>query len=313
MDTITSLLGTALSQTLVSLSHNWPYLVASIVIAAALKTFANAEKTAARLSRFQGAGVLAASVAAVVTPFCSCGTTAVVLGMMAGTMPLAPIVAFMVASPLSSPGELLYAAGLFGWPFAIAHFAASLLLGLIGGGVTAILERRGFLKNQTRIALREKPGCACGTKPVAVPTAARRAKDFHEATISISRRLLPMFLAFAFIGYFLNGLIPASAIRAVFGSGASFAVPLAATLGLPLYVNSDAALPLIRTLMDSGMSQGAVMAFLVAGAGTSVGAITGALTIARWRVVALVVAVLWMGAMASGFAFDALIAVGMGA
>ena len=52
----------------------------------------------------------------VATPFCSCGTTAVVLGMMASTMPMAPIIAFMIASPLSSPEGLFYSAGLFGWP-----------------------------------------------------------------------------------------------------------------------------------------------------------------------------------------------------
>jgi uncharacterized membrane protein YraQ (UPF0718 family) len=45
--------------------------------------------------------------------------------MMASTIPWAPIIAFMVASPLTSPQELFYSAGLFGWDFAIAFFAAS--------------------------------------------------------------------------------------------------------------------------------------------------------------------------------------------
>ena len=50
------------------------------------------------------------------------------------------------------------------------------------------------------------------------------------------------------------------------------------------------------------------MAFLVTGAGTSVGAVVGALTIARWRVLAVVVVTLWIGAIASGYVFDALLA-----
>jgi uncharacterized membrane protein YraQ (UPF0718 family) len=57
-------------------------------------------------------------------------------------------------------------------------------------------------------------------------------------------------------------------------------------------------------MLDGGMSQGAALTFLIAGSGTSIGAITGALTIARWRVVGLVVAVLWAGAILSGYAFD---------
>ena len=58
----------------------------------------------------------------------------------------------MVASPLTSPQELFYSAGLFGWPFATAFFAASILLGLIGGAVASLAEARGLLKNQARIA-----------------------------------------------------------------------------------------------------------------------------------------------------------------
>ena len=133
---------------------------------------------------------------------------------------------------------------------------------------------------------------------------ARAAKDL----LVTGGRLTATFLGFAFIGYLLNNLVPAEWISTLFGSGKAYGVPLAATLGLPLYVSSEAALPMVRALLDSGMSQGAIMAFLIAGSGTSVGAIAGALTIARWRVVALVVAVLWIGAIAAGFGYNLLLA-----
>ncbi len=48
------------------------------------------------------------------------------------------------------------------------------------------------------------------------------------------------------------------------------------------------------------------MAFLVTGAGTSVAAVTGGLLIARWRVLAIVVVVLWIGAIGLGLAATAL-------
>jgi uncharacterized membrane protein YraQ (UPF0718 family) len=118
------------------------------------------------------------------------------------------------------------------------------------------------------------------------------------------KRLLVMFAGFAFAGYFLNGLIPTSWVMALFGSGNIYNVPLAATLGLPFYINSEASLPLIRAMLDNGMSQGAALAFLISGSGTSIGAITGALTIARWRVVGLVVGTLWIGAIISGILFN---------
>ena len=45
--------------------------------------------------------MLGSVVLATPTPFCSCGTTAVVLGMLASRKPWVPIVALMVASPLT--------------------------------------------------------------------------------------------------------------------------------------------------------------------------------------------------------------------
>jgi uncharacterized protein len=95
---------------------------------------ASDERVGVFLRRHRRDSVLAATAAAVTTPLCSCGTTAVVLGMLAGSMPWAPIVAFMVASPLTSPQELSYSAGLFGWRFASAFFTASVALGLLAAG-----------------------------------------------------------------------------------------------------------------------------------------------------------------------------------
>jgi uncharacterized membrane protein YraQ (UPF0718 family) len=333
------------AQVVLSLLHNWPYLLASMAIAVALKHAVDARRLSTFLSRHRRAGVVIATAAAVGTPFCSCGTTAVVLGMMASTMPWAPIVAFMVASPLTSPEGMVYTAGLFGWPFAIAMFAASIALGLGGGLAASLLERRGLLGGQARLAPPRASACSCATvsrpvptkqllpmhqpvlqsvgcaetcaaemrqEPVITSASARAvpdrivgaAKDF----LATGGRLLAMFLGFAFVGYLLNNLVPAAWIAALFGSGKVYGVPLAATLGLPLYVSSEASLPLVRALLDSGMSQGAVMAFLIAGSGTSIGAIVGALTIARWRVVALVVGVLWVGAIAAGFGYNLLLA-----
>jgi uncharacterized membrane protein YraQ (UPF0718 family) len=421
MDFIFSLILTAIGQVGQSLLHNWPYLLVGILIAALLKRYIDAEKVSTLLLRYRNVGVLASTVAAVATPLCSCGTTAVVLGMLASTVPWAPIVAFMVASPLTSPQELLYSAGLFGWPFALAFFLASILLGLVGGAIAGLIENWGWLKNQIRFSDSEpqsdrhqalvwlepastpdsaaalQPASLCGCSQPAVltqPAALTQPADLTQpAVISLptrgssvetsalacscsrpesilisplelvcceevlpaslcacvaaparnipiqdqpalgaqyrtiqdvikragvadllkeiynsARQLLPIFLGFAFIGYFLNGLIPASWIEALFGGGSIYSVPLAATLGLPLYINTEGSLPLVRALLDHGMSQGAALAFMISGAGTSLGAVAGAFTIARWRVVALVVGILWIGAIFSGYLFNFLLA-----
>lgn len=308
---------TTLTQVWHTLSVNWPLLLISALIATAMKLYVDQKKVAALLKRHRGAGVAGATLVGVTTPLCSCGTTAVILGMMANMLPWAPIVAFMVSSPLTSPQELFYSASLFGWPFAIAFFAASILLGLLGGLVAYVAERRGWLQGQARLAQPMAGGSINAADdpellPMAAPVQRRPGvREFAQEFGKVGARLLVMFLGFAFIGYLLNGLIPEAWVTSLFGGGRIYGVPLAATLGVPLYINSEASLPLVRGLLDLGMSPGATLAFLITGAGTSIGAIAGALTIARWRVIAIVVGTLWAGAILMGYAYNALYALGL--
>src|SRR5215212_2413010 len=343
MDTI-SLFQYTLGKVVETFSHNWWLLLISILISAALKIYVDQEAIARFLRRNSKNSVLMSTGVAVATPFCSCGTTAVILGMIASTIPWAPIVAFMVSSPLTSPEELFYSAGLFGWNFAIAFFLASVLLGLIGGGVASFAESRGWLANQARMKAPKAPSlslgimggpaplglpiimqpaqeagqCACTTnrmelelrvvtKPVEPTRTTVTFRAFAQEVYNLSQRLLPLFFGFTFIGYLLNGLIPTAWITGLFGAGHAYSIPLAATLGLPFYINTEASLPLVRAMLDSGMSQGAALAFLITGAGTSIGALGGALAIARWRVLAIVIGTLWVGSIVFGIAYDLLI------
>jgi uncharacterized protein len=299
-----------LSQVWHTLSANWIFLAASALIAAALKLYVDQDRVAAFLKRNRKSGVLVATFTSVTTPLCSCGTTAVILGMMAGSMPWAPIVAFMVASPLTSPQELVFSAGLFGWNFALAFFIASIALGLFGGALAQIFESRGWLANQGRF---KQISGASGAIPLAVSTSSKprvTLVQFINETWLAGKRLALFFLGFAFIGYLLNNLIPSAWITTLFGEGRIYGVPLAAALGIPFYFNTEASLPLARALLDAGMSHGAVLAFLITGAGTSIGAIAGALTIAKWRVIGLVIGTLFIGAVAFGYAYDFLLMAG---
>lgn len=263
------------------------------------------------------------------TPFCSCGTTAVVLSMMAASVPWAPVVAFMVASPLTSPDELFLSAGLFGWPFALTFFVGSVVLGLVGGIVAFVAERAGVLEGQARFAAptslaapafaapalaaaaladpviaraetsaRSAGGSCCASprsaSPLGIgPGAANvaefdaidrwRLRAFAGETWQMARVMVPLFLGFAMIGYAIVALIPTAWITTLLGGSNPLSIVLAATLGIPFYISTEASLPLVASLMHGGLGAGPAMAFLVTGAGTSAAAIAGGLLIARWR------------------------------
>lgn len=304
--------------------RNWPFLVVSIVAAAAITTYVGTERLEALLRRRMWAAIVGAVLLATLTPFCSCGTTAILLGGLAARAPWAPLVAFMVASPLTSPSELMLSAGLFGWPFALTFFVGTIVIGLGAGAVTVAIERTGWLVGQARVET-SQDSCASGSCSVPVGAVAvsmgpgtasvlewqQHRRDWklgqlRDEIVTVGRRLLVFFFAFTAVGYAVIEAIPTSWIADYLGAGSIAAVPTAAVIGIPVYISTEASLPLVAALMAGGMGVGPALAFLVTGAGTSVGAITGLLVIARRRVVGLVLGILgvsaillgWVGALA---------------
>lgn len=288
----------------------WPFLVISIV-AAALTTYVGTDRLEGWLRRRVWVAVVGAVALASLTPFCSCGTTAVIIAGMAASTPWAPLVAFMVSSPLTSPAELLLSAGLMGWPFALTFFIGTVAIGLAAGGLTAVIERSGWLLGQARVKASEsRCADACGARVATGPgtasvrelqTGRARLLDFAREVVVTGRRLLVFFLVLTTVGYLVIRAIPTDWVTGLLGRGASGAVPLAALVGIPAYVNTEASLPLVAALVDGGMGRGAALAFLVTGAGASIGSVSGLLVIARRRVVGLVIAILLVAGVLLGW------------
>jgi len=315
-----------------TLAATWPFLLLSVATAAALNVYVGAERLGGWLKRRTWVAVLGAVTLASATPFCSCGTTAVTLGMIASSTPWAPIVAFMVASPLTSPSELVLSGALLGWPFALLFFGGTIVLGLAAGAITGALQRTGWLEGQARMASSASCGTSCSTTatpmpalsmgpgaaaiteladpsrwaaevtsaPLSPPTS--RHREFLRELRTTGERMAVFFLGFTTLSYLLIELIPTAWLQDWLGGDGLWSVVAAAILGIPAYVNTEGSLPFLAGLTQGGMSPGAAMAFLVTGAGTSVGAVTGMLVIARRRVVALTVAILFVGAIALGSA-----------
>lgn len=309
---VIDLLGRVTGDIWSTMAADWPYLLLSVLAAAMVPVYLGTDRLSGWLSRRRWAAIGAAVLLATLTPFCSCGTTAIVLGMLATRTPWAPIVAFMVASPLTSPEELLLSAGLFGWTFALVFFAGTIALGFAAGAVASLVERAGWLCCQARMRRTEcSGGCVTEPDPAAGCGSARPAAGTGMAArlrlAALARqlrgpglRLALYFLGYTAIGYLLIELLPTGFLTGLLSGRSPASIALAAILGIPVYITTEASLPMVAALSYGGLGLGPAMAFLVTGAGTSIGAITGALVIARARIIALVVALLFTGALILG-------------
>ena len=324
MATILALFKDTALYLLETLRHNAAVLIAGILIASALQVYLDTERMKRWLLNRPALSIPATVAFGAFTPFCACGTMALVLGMLASALPWGAIMAFLTSSPLMSPDEFVVISGVLGVRFASALTAASLVIGLGSGYLANLLQKRtSFFTDQLRFAAPERIssagapasgcGCADSAAPAKVPFSlaafSKRLKldKLFEAMFDIGiKKILPLFTAFAAIGYLINRFIPAEWISAVFGANNAFSVVIAAIVGLPLYVSGSAAIPLMHALLQAGVSPGAMLAFMITGPGTSAGVLAGIATILKRRALGFYVLNLLLGAIVLGYLYNAI-------
>jgi uncharacterized protein len=109
-----------------------------------------------------------------------------------------------------------------------------------------------------------------------------------------------MLLAF-FIEAALLRYVPSEVITHIFGGHSPFAIPLAALLGIPVYVNYASSWPIVSGLLAQGMRPGAAIAFLLAGPLTTLPAMMAVWNLVRPRVFFLYFGIALVGAIIIGY------------
>jgi uncharacterized protein len=306
-----------LIQTLV---HNAPILLLGILVAAAIAVYGNPEKIKARLSNRATSSVFATVAFGAFTPFCACGTMAVVVAMLSTAIPWSAIMAFLTSSPLMGPDEFILISGIISPQFAVALTAASLGIGIFSGFITHLIEKRTrFLDGQIRFANSEGKS----EEPKADLTEGKqqhnneqhnlirdkyKIKELLKYLFDIGlRQVLLYFSIFVVVGYLINRFVPTQWITSLLGSDNPLAIPTMALVGLPLYFTGPSSIPIVQSLMESGAGTGALLAFMITGPGTSAGVIAGIATIMKRKAILLYLAFMLVGAIATGYIAELLI------
>ncbi len=267
-----------------------PFLLVSVALAAGAKA-SGADALIARA--FVGREVQMITFAALIgalSPFCSCGVIPVIAALLSMGVPLAPVMAFWLASPIMDPTMFVLTLGTLGLDFALAKTAAAIGVGLLGGYGTYALTRSHkpvvwrFWGDDSRLA------------------------KFSRASFD-TLLFLGKWLALAFLlESLMLAYVPAEAVRALVGDGGFLSILAATLVGVPAYLNGYAALPLVGGFIGQGMAPGAGMAFLVAGGITSIPAAIAVWALAKKQVFALYILFALAGSLLSGVLFQLAVA-----
>ena len=128
-------------------------------------------------------------------------------------------------------------------------------------------------------------------------------RDVARDSVDLGRWLL---LAFLLEGIIVR-YVPTSLVAHVLGQHAILAVPLAALISVPVYVNNVSALPIVAGLLHRGMQPGAAITFLIAGSVSTIPAMVAVQSVVHRRVFWLHLLVGMAGAIVAGWIISVVI------
>lgn len=252
-----------------------------------------------------GRGILGNVMAAgfgALTPFCACSTIPMTVGFLHAGVPFGSTMSFLIASPLLNPIIIGMLGAMVGVKAMITYFviafAASVLFGFI-------LEKTGMQRYVKNVRL--KGGHAeTGENRRTWPLKRKLREAFVSAWGSL-RPIMGYLLIGVALGAGIYSYMPQDSVLRIAGPDNLFAIPIAALLGIPLYIRAETAIPIGVALMAKGMSIGTVIALIIGGAGMAIPEMTMLASIFRKKLVAVIVAVIFLTAVISGYLFNVLL------
>ncbi|MGF1717728.1 permease [Photobacterium chitinilyticum] len=302
------------------------FLVVSYLVGI-LQEFLTPEKIQSILSSRKGKGYFIAALLGAITPFCSCSTIPFLKGLLRARAGFGPMMVFLFGSPLLNPVIIGLFVVTFGVKVAVFYFLVAMVVSVTAGFV---LEKLGFERYVRKEAYETADtGSSCGTScSEAAPattsccnsSASVEVNACGEAVLTVKeesrwmrvwratwkdfKQVFPYLLAGILLGSFIYGFIPTDMIAKYAGAANWYAIPVAAVIGIPLYIRAEAVIPLSAALVQKGMALGSVMALIIGSAGASLTEVILLKSIFKNQMIAAFLTVILGMAIGAGYLYS---------
>ena len=287
-----------------------PFLLIAVTIAALTRATGADGLIARAFSGHPARAVAVAALAGALSPFCSCGVVPVIAALLRARVPLAPVMAFWIASPVMDPEMFVLTAAGISPQFAVAKTLATIAMGLLAGWSVHLFRDHAGFASPLRV---DGAGTSCASGLPGGPVqwrfwriGARRRVFLAEVSSPTLFHAKWLLLAFL-LESLMIAYVPAALVANLLSSGYWYEIPLAAMVGIPAYLNGYAAIPLMRGLLDMGMNPGAAMAFMTAGGVSSIPAAMAVAVLVRRPVFAAYVSLGLIGSVATAALYALLV------
>ena len=128
----------------------------------------------------------------------------------------------------------------------------------------------------------------------------------REEVVTILRKIWPYLLVGIGVGAAIHGWVPENWL-ADHAASSVWGVPVAVTLGVPLYSNAAGVMPLVEALHDKGLPMGTVLAFMMSVVALSTPELILLRRVLHKKLIATYFGVVAAGILAIGYLFNLVI------
>ena len=265
-----------------------------------------AKKIQALLGGRKGRGYFIAAGLGAVTPFCSCSTIPMLVGLLKARAGFGPVMTFLFTSPLLNPIVIALFIPVLGLTVTLWYAVLALSISIAAG---ILLQMFGFERyvKQDMLVVKAKSCGAAPLKSVGAAVAQREPSIWQNAwsdTWALFRQMMPYMTVAMAIGAIVHGFVPADFFADVAGPDNPAAVPTAALIGIPLYIRVTALLPLMGSFMAKGVSVGAIIALVIGSGGASLPEMILLKKLFNWPLLLAFLGVIFTMAIIGGFSFN---------
>jgi len=203
-------------------------------------------------------GYALAALLGIVSPFCSCSTIPIFLGMVGAGIPFGITITFLAVSPMINEAALVVLPGVVGFKLTALYAVSGIVIGMSSGYT---LNKLGFDRYIEEFNF--------GDSDVEIdePTRKERAREAYVEAKDIIVEIVPYVIVGVGAGAVIHGYLPGELVTQYLSG--PLGVFGAVAVGVPMYTDILGVIPVVESLIGKGLPVGTGLAFMMSVAALS--------------------------------------------
>ena len=283
-------------------------LTVLIFLISYIQSYFPPERTKRILGKYRGLrGNTIGALLGTVTPFCSCSSIPIFVGLTRSGLPMGIAFSFLISSPFVDLAALILLTGVFGIELAVIYVVMGVLLAIIGGTLIDRLHMEDQIMDFVKPAVSDEvpvSSCCCSCRKRDPETHRERASYSMGQVWDTLRKVWVYILVGVSIGAMIHNWIPEGLILAILGDGNPFSVLIAAVIGIPIYADIFGTIPIAEALYYKGVGAGTILAFMMGVTATSLPSLAMLKGVCRTKLLVTFFMIVFIGIVIMGYAFN---------